>query len=70
VTVPVGFALRGAMTSGGPAMNIIALRGTQTYNEWISDIDAVPTPFHVGNNNGNYYLNIEFAPLGLVHGGF
>ena len=70
VTVPVGFALCGAMTSGGPAMNIIALRGTQTYNEWINDIDAVPTPFHVGNNNGNYYLNIEFAPLGLVHGGF
>lgn len=70
VTVPVGFALRGAMTSGGPAMNIIALRGTQTYNEWINDIDAVPTPFHVGNNNGNYYLNLEFAPLGLVHGGF
>jgi hypothetical protein len=25
VTVPVGFALSGAMTSGGPAMNIIAL---------------------------------------------
>jgi len=69
-TVPVGFALKATPASGGQAINIIVLRGTQAYAEWIDDLSAVPTSFHVGTNNGNYYSHLKIAPLGQVHGGF
>lgn len=69
VTLPVGFALTGSIP-GRPAMNIIALRGTRTYNEWIDDAEAIPAPWHVGTNNGNYYPLDEPFHYGMVHGGF
>lgn len=69
-TVPVGFALTGSPAGGGQAFNIIALRGTQTFNEWLEDVESIPTAFRVGNNGGHYYLIAEIAPLGMVHGGF
>ncbi len=64
VTIPAGFVL----TNG--SNNIIALRGTQTIREWIDDIDVLPTPWVQGDNNGNYYPSLKFAPYGLVHSGF
>jgi hypothetical protein len=68
VTFPVGFALTGSIP-GRPKMNIIALRGTRTYNEWIDDAEAIPNPWHVGTNNNNDYPALEFT-YGMVHGGF
>lgn len=64
VTVPAGFVL----TNG--SANIIALRGTQTLPEWFDDIEVLPTPWAQGDNNGQYYSSLEFAPYGLVHAGF
>lgn len=69
VTVPIGFALK-VTPASGPAFNVIALRGTRTYAEWITDVDAIPAPFVVGSNNGQYYTRLSIAPLGMVHGGF
>jgi Lipase (class 3). len=69
VTFPVGFALTGSIP-GRPPMNIIALRGTRTYNEWINDAEAIPAPWHVGTNNGNYYPIDDPFRYGMVHGGF
>jgi hypothetical protein len=64
VTVPAGFVA----TNG--SNNIIALRGTRTIPEWLDDADVLPTPWVQGDNNGNYYHSLEFAPYGLVHAGF
>lgn len=69
VTFPVGFALTGSIP-GRPKMNIIALRGTRTYNEWIDDAEAIPSPWHVGSNNGNLYPLDNPFMYGMVHGGF
>ena len=54
-TVMFGFALE------TPNYNIIALRGTQTYYEWIEDLSAIPSTF---------YLNQTDKTQGSVHGGF
>ena len=69
VTFPVGFALTGSIP-GRPSMNIIALRGTRTYNEWIDDAEAIPGSWHVGTNNGNSYPLVPPFQYGMVHGGF
>jgi hypothetical protein len=70
VTFPVGFALTGSIP-GRPPMNIIALRGTRTYNEWIDDAEAIPASWHVGTNDGKYYYSLEDPfQYGMVHGGF
>lgn len=45
VTIPFGFAVEASDSSGTAAFNIIALRGTQTYEEWVTDTDVVPTSF-------------------------
>lgn len=58
VPLPYGFALQVTESSIG-AFNVIALRGTQSYAEWIEDADAVPATFALGN-----------ASPGFVHGGF
>ncbi len=65
-TLPVGFAV--TLTSGTQTLNVIALRGSQSFDEWVNDATAVPAVFAVGNNGGNYYYYAE--PVGLVHGGF
>lgn len=69
-TFPVGFAITGTPSGGGQQINIIALRGTRTYNEWLNDAEAIPSPFHIGTNNDNYYNSLDIAQIGLVHGGF
>jgi predicted lipase len=67
-TVVGGFALTGTMPDNTKA-NIIALRGTRTYGEWIDDVTAVPASFVVGTNNGQGYDRLD-PPYGMVHGGF
>jgi hypothetical protein len=51
VTVPFGFAVQAADSSGTALFNVIALRGTQTYEEWVADADAVPTSFTIGSQS-------------------
>lgn len=67
-TVVGGFALTGTMPDGTQA-NIIVLRGTRTYNEWLNDVTAVPSTWHVGTNNGAGFNDVD-EPYGAVHGGF
>jgi Lipase (class 3) len=54
-TVPFGFVAT-ASDGSKPVFNVLALRGTQTYAEWVNDIDALPVEFAFGT--------------GYVHGGF
>jgi len=49
VTIPFGFAVQAADNSGKGLFNVIALRGTQTYEEWVADADIVPTSFALYN---------------------
>jgi len=69
-TVPVGFAMNYTPSSGGQGFNIIALRGTRTYQEWLDDAEAIPAYWYVGNNNGQYFEEYSISGLGMVHGGF
>jgi hypothetical protein len=56
-TVPFGFV---ATASDGslPVFNVLALRGSQTYAEWVNDINALPVSFPFGTKTC------------YVHGGF
>lgn len=45
VTLPFGFAVQASDNQGNAAFNIIALRGTKTYEEWVTDVDILPTSF-------------------------
>jgi hypothetical protein len=67
-TLPVGFAV--TLTNSDQVLNVIALRGSQSFDEWLNDATAIPAIFAVGNNGGTYYSHLELAPLGMVHGGF
>jgi hypothetical protein len=67
-TLPVGFAV--TLTNSGQVLNVIALRGSQSFDEWLNDATAIPASFVVGNNGGANYPHFEIAPLGMVHGGF
>ena len=69
-TVPIGFAMNYSPSDGSQGVNIIALRGTRTYQEWLDDAEAIPAYWHVGNNNGKYYDELTLSGLGMVHGGF
>ncbi|WJG07625.1 lipase family protein [Aliiglaciecola sp. LCG003] len=69
-TVPIGFAMNYTSLDGNGGFNIIALRGTRTYQEWINDAEAIPAFWHVGNNNGDYYDEATLKGFGMVHGGF
>lgn len=66
-TVPAGFGVQLTWTpaNDGPAQSfvVIALRGTRTWSEWLSDAEALPVPFegNAGKDDGG---------LGLVHSGF
>src|SRR5262249_19756356 len=44
-TVTIGVALQGLAAGGAPVFSVIALRGTQTYQEWVNDLTAVPQTF-------------------------
>jgi Lipase (class 3) len=61
VTLPFGFAIQAADSKGNALFNIIALRGTKTYAEWVTDVDIVPTSFA---------LNTQADNPGDVPGGF
>ena len=69
--VPIGFVMQVSVNSTA-SYNVVCLRGTRTYSEWLSDATAVPAPFRVGNNGGNYSYDwvVNDAKLGSVHGGF
>jgi triacylglycerol lipase len=56
-TVPFGLVIQVSL-GGVPAFNVLVLRGTQTYQEWINDGDILPAAFAVVQGAGD------------VHGGF
>ena len=62
-TVPAGFAVvisqSGLPSPFPPEFIVVALRGSQTWDEWINDAEAYPDVFANGN-----------LGLALVHGGF
>lgn len=45
VSVTIGIALAALDAGGSPVFTVIALRGTQTYQEWVNDVTAVPQSF-------------------------
>ncbi len=51
VTLPFGFAAQAADSNGTALFNVIALRGTQTFEEWVSDADAVGTSYSIGTQS-------------------
>src|SRR5947207_286250 len=63
VTLPAGCGALLTFSGSNPfTIVVIALRGTQTWEEWIEDVDAFPTPFAgLTPTNGG---------LGSVHSGF
>jgi Lipase (class 3) len=61
VTLPFGFAVQASDSQGNAAFNVIALRGTKTYEEWVTDVDILPTTFA---------LNTSALDPGDVPGGF
>jgi hypothetical protein len=70
-TFPAGFLMQ--CTDGRKKYNVLALRGTQTYEEWIKDADAFPTGYLVGDNGGSGYESgwvYGYDSLGSIHGGF
>ena len=59
--VPFGFVATASTNDNNqstPVFNVLALRGTQTYAEWLNDIDAIPVSFALVSGAGD------------VHGGF
>ena len=72
--VPAGFAAVCKSHDHPEGINIIALRGTSTNAEWIKDIEAYPTQFLVGDNNGQGYEEGHlfgcYTEAGTVYGGF
>ncbi len=69
-TVPMGFAMQYTPADNTGGFNIIAIRGTRTYQEWIDDAEVIPSYWHIGNNNNHYYDELTLTGLGMVHGGF
>ncbi|HMV47210.1 MAG TPA: lipase family protein [Blastocatellia bacterium] len=66
-TVPAGFAVQLTLTvTGKPTQNmvVIALRGSRTWDEWINDAEAFPTPF------AGEAFHLTGDGLGSVHAGF
>ena len=65
-TFPAGFAavisVSNPPSGVPPQFIVVALRGTQTWEEWIEDAEAYPTFFAGGNSN--------FATTALAHDGF
>lgn len=68
---PAGFGMK--CSKGSTAFNVIAIRGTRSYSEWLEDLEAIPTPFRLGDNGGAGYpetLGQVKDLYGYVHGGF
>ena len=53
VTIPFGFAAQASDSTGTALFNVIALRGTKTYAEWVTDVDIMPTSFALASNKGD-----------------
>lgn len=54
VTLPFGFAAQASSSSSSqPPFNVIALRGTQTLEEWVTDTDILPTSFELYSGPGD-----------------
>lgn len=70
ITVPIGVAIQACDSSGDAAFNIIAMRGTQTYQEWVDDATAVPQgfalAFDVGSVHAGMYDVYTSGPDGLA----
>lgn len=58
VQVTIGFAIQALDGSSNPLFTVIALRGTQTYQEWVNDLTAIPTTYGL------------VSGVGTVHAGF
>jgi hypothetical protein len=65
-TFPAGFAAVISVSNPPagvpPEFIVVALRGTQTWEEWIEDVEAYPTFFAGGNS--------KFSTVALAHDGF
>jgi hypothetical protein len=58
VQVTIGVAIQALDGSANPLFTVIALRGTQTYQEWINDLTAIPATYGL------------VSGVGTVHAGF
>lgn len=61
--VPFGFAYTAVDSDSNPLFNVIVLRGTMTYQEWINDAEALPEFFPLVNAAAK-------AASAMVHAGF
>lgn len=71
--VPIGFAMHCVSAKFPKGINVIAIRGTSTYDEWKQDASVYPTQFLVGTNAGPGYEGGVIGydtPAGSAHGGF
>lgn len=70
VQVTIGIALQALDASGNTVFTVIALRGTQTYQEWVYDLTAVPQKFALGPDVGSvhagFYAVYTTGPDGLA----
>jgi hypothetical protein len=57
-TVTIGAALQALDSNSNPLFTVIALRGTQTYQEWVNDLNVLPASYGL------------VSGAGWVHGGF
>jgi Lipase (class 3) len=62
VQVTIGLALQALDASKNPLFTVIALRGTQTYQEWVNDLTALPRSFAL--------IPPKSDSVGYVHSGF
>ncbi|MBK7536968.1 MAG: lipase family protein [Myxococcales bacterium] len=66
----IGVALQALDSSQNPLFTVIALRGTQTYSEWVNDLTAIPQgfalAFNVGSVHSGFYTVYTTGPNGLA----
>jgi hypothetical protein len=55
ITVTLGVALQALDSNKNPLFNFIALRGTQTYQEWLNDLEAIPRSFALVSGGGSVH---------------
>jgi triacylglycerol lipase len=61
VTVPFGFLLSVTDSSSeAPVFNVLALRGTQTYAEWLNDAESVPALFQLDQKDDPAFVHAGF----------
>jgi len=59
--VTIGFAMQALDGSDNPLFTVIALRGTQTYQEWVNDLTALPQSFALVSGSG--YVHAGFYAM-------